>query len=412
MADASNTNTAPADTTEKPQLTLTHLNKDLIEDDKKIVEVKDAEEKNKEAEEEIKKKWVYNNPDVDSDEDSWESDHPLLMNKLPKGVDKNSAIQGLQTLLYDATPDELADNFKEQGNACLQRGPKYYKDAAEYYTKAIDQKIQDAVKNSILYANRAQANLLLKNYGKTIEDAKKAIELNPKNVKAYYRAAKAYSALGKHTESAEMCDQGLKEEPTNKALQDELKMAKDLLDAQKLRDEAKEREIREQEAKRYELHSALKQRKIVMGPFLSAASQHSYMEHSPVYLDDEKKMHWPVLFFYEEHGASDFIKDFCEDDTFGMHLERMFPADQRCDWDTEKKYVHANLEIYFVANHVTPYKEKAKRDKRKRKIRVKHTTTLKKVLTHHEYVVPGFPVFWIVVADSPYKEQYLKSEIK
>jgi hypothetical protein len=294
----------------------------------------------------------------------------------------------------------------------LQRGPKYYKDAAEYYTKAIDQKLQDAVKNSILYSNRAQANLLLKNYGKTVEDSKKAIELNPKNIKAYYRAAKAYSALGKHTDAMEICELGLKEEPNNKPIQEELKTAKDLLDAQRLRDESKEREIREQEAKRFELHKALKQRKIVMGPFLSPASQHSYMEHSPVYLDDEKKMHWPVLFLYEEHGASDFVKDFCEDDTFGMHLERMFPTDQRCDWDTEKKYVHNNVEVYFVANHVLPFKEKMKRDKRKRKIRVKHTTTLKKVLTHHEYVVPGFPVFWIVVADSPYKEKYLQSEIK
>lgn len=122
MADeSSNTNTAPVDT--EPKITLTHLNKDLIENEKKIVEVKGAEDQKTETNAEgDKKKWVYNNPDVDSDEDSWESDHPLLMNKLPKGVDKNSAIQGLQTLLYDATPDELADNFKEQGNACLQRG--------------------------------------------------------------------------------------------------------------------------------------------------------------------------------------------------------------------------------------------------------------------------------------------------
>lgn len=44
-----------------------------------------------------------------------------------------------------------------------------------------------------------------------------------------------------------------------------------------LRDESKELEIREQEAKRFELHKALKQRKIIMGPFLSPASQHRYV---------------------------------------------------------------------------------------------------------------------------------------
>jgi hypothetical protein len=135
------------------------------------------------------------------------------------------------------------------------------------------------------------------------------------------------------------------------------------------------------------------------------------MENAPVYLDEAKKMHWPVLFLYEEHGASDFIKDFCEDDTFGTHLERMFPVDQRCDWDVEKKYIHPNLEVYFIANHVVPFKSKLKKEKRKRKIRVKHTTALKTVLTHPEYVVPGFPVFWIVVNESKYKEQFLQREI-
>lgn len=77
--------------------------------------------------------------------------------------------------------------------------------------------------------------MYLENYGKTVEDSKKAIELNPKNIKAYYRAAKAYSALGKHTDAMEICELGLKEEPNNKPIQEELKTAKDLLDAQRVR---------------------------------------------------------------------------------------------------------------------------------------------------------------------------------
>lgn len=78
-------------------------------------------------------------------------------------------------------------------------------------------------------------NVTLENYGKTIEDSKKAIELNPKNIKAYFRAAKAYSALGKHTDAMEICELALKEEPNNKPIQEELKTAKDLLDAQRVR---------------------------------------------------------------------------------------------------------------------------------------------------------------------------------
>jgi hypothetical protein len=43
----------------------------------------------------------------------------------------------------------------------IDSGEKWYKDAIEYYTRAIDTRIQDPEKNSIYYANRAHVNLLL-----------------------------------------------------------------------------------------------------------------------------------------------------------------------------------------------------------------------------------------------------------
>ncbi|OMJ08821.1 Serine/threonine-protein phosphatase 5 [Smittium culicis] len=46
------------------------------------------------------------------------------------------------------------------------------------------------------YTNRAQCYILTEGYGAAIIDADKAIELNPKFVKGYYRRASAYMAMG------------------------------------------------------------------------------------------------------------------------------------------------------------------------------------------------------------------------
>ena len=70
--------------------------------------------------------------------------------------------------------------------------------AIAFYTDAIDQNCNLPKLNSICYSNRAAVNLKLgiqyfikENYGKVIKDCLKAIEFDPENTKAYYRAAKA-----------------------------------------------------------------------------------------------------------------------------------------------------------------------------------------------------------------------------
>merc|ERR1712113_645951 len=75
---------------------------------------------------------------------------------------ENPDILAMQSLMYDeSTADERAENWKKQGNECLKRGKKYYKDALTYYSKALDEKILDKTKNSIYLSNRAHVQLLL-----------------------------------------------------------------------------------------------------------------------------------------------------------------------------------------------------------------------------------------------------------
>ena len=129
-----------------------------------------------------------------------------------------------------------------------------------------------------------------------------------------------------------------------------------------------------------------------------------------VYLDNNNKLHWPVMFLYEEYNQSDFIRDFNEEDPFLSHLSYMFPHDNYPPWDIEKKYFVDNLEIYFEVGTIEPIK-KTDRVYKKRWIKVKLSTSLGKVLSHPDYVVPGkFPVFYIVASNSKFKEELLKKK--
>lgn len=69
----------------------------------------------------------------------------------------------------------------------------HFDEAVELYTKAIELCETEAV----YYANRSFAYLKTELYGGALSDASKAIEIDPKYSKAYYRRATANMALGK-----------------------------------------------------------------------------------------------------------------------------------------------------------------------------------------------------------------------
>lgn len=62
-------------------------------------------------------------------------------------------------------------------------GKKHYSDAIDCYTRAINQKALSGYDHSLLYSNRAHANLLLGNYRRSLTDSQEAIKLCPTNVK-------------------------------------------------------------------------------------------------------------------------------------------------------------------------------------------------------------------------------------
>ena len=65
---------------------------------------------------------------------------------------------------------------------------------------------------------RAAVQLLKKNYGKVVEDCEQALKLQPGNIKAYFRAARACNGLHKYPRALEFCEEGLRRDPGNAEL--------------------------------------------------------------------------------------------------------------------------------------------------------------------------------------------------
>ncbi|KAI9254526.1 hypothetical protein BDA99DRAFT_159944 [Phascolomyces articulosus] len=335
-----------------------------------------------------KRSQFYMDPD-NLDEEM--SKVPLFMNRLPE--EENATLEALQSLVYDGTPEEIAENFKNQGNDCFKDGKSKYKDAIDYYTRAIDVDCSDSKINEACYANRAAVNLELGNYGRVLRDCAKCLELNPKHTKALYRSARALLVLERVDEAHDCCEHALVVDPDNevvKELKKKIIKRKEEIEAKQKAKEEKERQEKEEKEK---LGQAFKDRKIKF-----EITEPEVREKANIQLDPETNtLSWPVFFLYPEYKESDYIQSFNETNTFLDHLEVMF--EQRAPWDERGEYTPNNVEVYFENNQKL----------RPSIIKIGKKLPLGKVLSLDQYVVTnGVPSFIILPKKSPFKDGFLK----
>ncbi|KAG0325645.1 hypothetical protein BGZ99_000356 [Dissophora globulifera] len=342
--------------------------------------------------------WALDEKDFLKDMDSV----PLFMNTLPKDADENPLIQALQDLAYDGTPEgtimqqkEVAENFKNQGNDCFKQGKKFYQDALVFYTNGIEVFCKDDKLNETLYVNRAACNLHFGNYRKVLTDCGHALKLNPKNVKALFRSAKALFALEMFPEAIDCCDHALSSDPDNQAVKDErVKIQTEFDRREKLRLEKELREQRIRE-KKMRIESALKTRKIRTAATPGFKPDHPH----EIQLDQETdQLTVPTFFLYPEHNESDLIQAFNEQDTIGEQLAEIFY--EKAPWDPEHKYRPETVQTYFETED-----QGGNIGLLKVGLKVKFLT----VLTHSKYVLRDGIARLIVVPkeDSQWKKDWL-----
>lgn len=117
-----------------------------------------------------------------------------------------------------------AEKFKALGNEKLSAGLSA--EAIELYNKAIALNPS----NAVYYGNRAAAHSTLQQHESAIVDCKRAIELDPKYIKAYSRLGFSLFSLGKYTEAIDLGYKRVLEiDPENTAAQESMRLCQQKL---------------------------------------------------------------------------------------------------------------------------------------------------------------------------------------
>jgi len=120
---------------------------------------------------------------------------------------------------------DRALELKSEGDAHFKKAS--FGEAIRLYTASIEQDNS----NSAAFANRAAAQIQLKNFAAALEDAVVARTLKPDYMKAYYREGMAHQELGHWEEAAQAYFEGCRIENENdeliKRFQHAMKMAKE-----------------------------------------------------------------------------------------------------------------------------------------------------------------------------------------
>lgn len=342
----------------------------------------------------------------------------------------------LQSLKYDdTTPDERAEEYKLKGNDALKykQNKIYVRKAVQQYTLALIEVFEDSKLRAVIHSNRAHAALLLGNFGKALEDAKRCVQLDPNSVKGFFRAAKASYGLRNLEECREFCDKGLGLEPDNDDFKSILKNIKKSVDAK----EARERRLVEARTTTRKYLATIDSRKIKLGPPVMGAGEHFPKIHD----DDESGVeivtYW-TLFVYPVSMQTDIIEGFDERATLGEQAEEMFgEGAPPMPWDGDGNYTRDRLEFYYQSNATAQYPAEVLYDKLmqahgggdddtetqkaawqkptvdprdQKMVLMDEIETLGEILQKDGNVVPGHPVFYVVAKGTEFREKFLAGE--
>ncbi|XP_016650386.1 PREDICTED: tetratricopeptide repeat protein 4-like [Prunus mume] len=239
-----------------------------------------------------------------------------------------------------ALKENTAIEPKDKGNEYVKMGKKYFADAIDCYTRAINQQALSDSDTSLLFSSRVHVNLLLGNYRRALTDAEDSIKLCSTNVKALCRASKAYFAFNLLPESTLHCQNGLKHDPSN----EELKKLLRQIESKKMEHGQREAQVSKALSEAKDLVSGIESRGLKIG---KAMYQELTGLRKPV-LDKNNILHWPVRLLYVEVMSSDFNEDFCETEMLSANLDMM--SSENCpplSWDQEHNYTREAVELYY-----------------------------------------------------------------
>jgi len=334
---------------------------------------------------------------------------PPLFAENAEELEKSGLKDAFTTLHNEGeTPGKNMLESRNKGNEAIALGRKnvaknmsYYRDAVNHYYEAyhwanrivpkdedflptpeelaaaeddpfFNEKELDVLR-SIICANCAMAHLFLKNWGFVRDESKKAVGHNPKNIKAWYRLAKAYEMLKNWEEAGNAINSGLEIENENaELLKMQKRLEKKIRKARLLRQQHEraraERISRIKDVWRYTKHENIALGRVSLvatvkddeeetdgGDLLEARWHHHYPHTGQLpKRSGGESWTWPVLFVYPSHKQSDFIEHFGEDEIVALRMAQLFPEhEEGCSdvtdipWDYNNEFRCSNLAVYF-----------------------------------------------------------------
>jgi len=149
------------------------------------------------------------------------------MKELPKeGEPLPPLLEALQQLKYsedDNTPEELALNYKEDGNFHFKL--KKYRIATACFSEAIRIATSDEKMNqnheliAQLYNNRAASQFHLENYRSCLLDCEKSIAYKSDYFKPIFKAIESSIKMRRWKKALAFCEKGEELQPTNSEVQ-------------------------------------------------------------------------------------------------------------------------------------------------------------------------------------------------
>lgn len=329
-------------------------------------------------------------------------------------VEKSGLKEAFTSLIYDGeSPTRLMLQFRKKGNEAFTNGKRnvahnqqYYRDAVNHYYESLAwaEKIEPmqegdlaqadtddptytpeqlAQEKATICANIALMHMQLKNWGHVRENCQKAIAYDPKNIKAWYRLAKAHEQLKDFEPAGDAIDSGLAVDNTNADLKRLQRQLQDKISrARKLRQQ-RERARAERVARIKQVWKHCKEKKILLGrvPLVASVTEddeeeedaeriesrwHAHLPHTGQLPEPKpeagNEWFWPVMFLYPSHNQSDFIKYFGETEMIGIKMAEMFPEIENqgegtsMPWDYDNEFTCSQLAVYFEV-HVQPAAE-------------------------------------------------------
>ena len=223
--------------------------------------------------------------------------------------------------------------MKELGNAQFKN--QNYSAAADYYTRGIEMNSSEPV----LYANRGTCLKLLGRYKESVNDYKKAVQLNPKNTKNMKKLSSVYIILGNFGEAQILLQKCCNLEPEDSSHTYELNKAKKMVeDYEKIHEKMKEQKWDDVEEESKKL--------------LSDAS--AFIELQKIYIQSCLELcKFKDAIDYINNKVSSAVKS--RDEEFNYLLAKSYYF--KGDYDLAKKEINKLIKIGIVDEKISKLKK-------------------------------------------------------